>query len=296
MKKKLSISFSGGRTSAFMTKWCLDNLSDKYEMIVTFANTGKEREETFEFIQECDRRWNFNVVWLEAIINPISGKGTRAKVVNFNMAKRNGEPFESMIAKYGIPHVGRPYCTRELKAYTMRSYLSSIGWKKDYETAVGIRVDEFDRISESAKKERLIYPLISKIPTTKEDINRFWSKQDFDLKLKSYEGNCDLCFKKSFRKLMTIVKENPEFTGWWKDMEGKYENYIPESQSHNNFIIPPIHFFRSNKSMLDVINMSKNKFELAKDESKIFSEYKQGNLWGVELDISNGCSESCEVF
>jgi hypothetical protein len=42
--------------------------------------------------------------------------------------------------------------------------------------------------------------------------------------------------------------------------------------------------------------MAKNKFELAKDQSKYIPEYKQGNLWGIDLDISNGCTESCEVF
>lgn len=295
MKEKLLISFSGGRTSAFMTKWCLENLNDKYDMLVVFANTGREREETFEFIQECNDKFGFNVVWVEAVTNMQNKKGVTAKVVDFKTASRNGEPFEGVIKKHGIPNINKAVCTRELKKYAIKAYCRSIGWKGFY-IAIGIRVDEFDRISPAAEKERFIYPLVSFIPTRKNDINKFWSEQDFDLRLKTYEGNCDLCFKKSLRKLMTITKENPQFTKWWNDMEEKYGEYIPETQKHNIKIQVPVHFFRSNRSMIDITNMAKLPFENAKDESKYYPEYKQMNLWGVELDVSNGCTESCEVF
>lgn len=293
--KKLLISYSGGRTSGFMTKWCLENLKDEYEIIVVFANTGKERQETLDFINESDKAFGYNCVWVEAVTNPEHGKGVTAKVVTFETASRNGEPFENMIKKHGMPSVASPHCTRELKAYTIKNYAKQIGWK-GYYLAIGIRVDEIDRISPEAAKNRCIYPLVSMIPTTKNDINLFWSKQSFDLRLKTYEGNCDLCFKKSFRKLMTITKENPQLMDWWVEMENKYEAFIPEGKKNNKKLIPPIHCFRSNKSILDVRDMALNKFDMAKDESKYIKEYKQLDLWGVSLDVSNGCSESCEVF
>lgn len=50
MKEKYQISFSGGRTSAYMTKMLLDNFNDKYDFIVTFANTGMEHNKTLDFI------------------------------------------------------------------------------------------------------------------------------------------------------------------------------------------------------------------------------------------------------
>lgn len=293
MKAKLLISFSGGRTSAYMTQLLLNHYSGVYEMIVVFANTGKEREETLQFIQRCDEYFKFNVIWVEAITNPEHRKGVRARVVNFETASRNGEPFEDMIKKHGMPSVASPHCTRELKRYTIQAYAKSIGWK-NYQTAIGIRVDEIDRVKGDKK---FIYPLVSyQHGVKKNDINKFWSEQPFDLELKSYEGNCDLCFKKSFRKLMTLVNENPKLTDWYKDMESKYGSFIPETKKHNPLLIPPIYSFRGNKSINDIIDMAKNDFDPAKDESKYIPEYKTGNLWGSELDISNGCVESCEVF
>jgi hypothetical protein len=293
---KLLISFSGGRTSAYMTKLLLDHYQDVYDMIVVFANTGKEREETLEFVKKCDELFLFNTVWIEAITNPEHGKGIKAKIVDFNNASRHGEPFEAMIAKHGIPNVKNIHCTRELKKYAIRAYAKSIGWK-GYWTAIGIRVDEIDRVSKDAKENKFIYPLVSyQHGMRKNDINKFWSQQSFDLQLKGYEGNCDLCYKKSFRKLMTLVNEDPKKTNWWKQMEEKYGYLIPEGKQHNLKLKPPFHFFRSNKSMDDITNMAKNKFEPAVDDSKYYPEYIQTNLWGVELDISNGCTESCEVF
>lgn len=293
---KLLISFSGGRTSAYMTKLLLDHYQNTYDMIVVFANTGKEREETLQFVKDCDDNFHFNTIWVEAITNPEHGKGVRAKIVDFNSASRNGEPFEAMIAKHGMPSVKSPHCTRELKRYTIQSYAKSIGWKS-YWTAIGYRVDEIDRCAPDWEKRKHLYPLVSyQHGVRKEDINKFWSQQLFDLRLKGYEGNCELCFKKSFRKLMTIVNEHPEKTLWYKGMEFKYNSFIPEGKKHNPLLIPPINSFRGNKSINDIIEMAKNDFYPATDDSKYYPEYKQGNLWSVELDISNGCTESCEVF
>lgn len=293
MKKKLLISFSGGRTSAYMTKLLLDNYQNEYEMIIVFANTGKEREETFDFILECEKQFGFKTIWIEAVTNPIHGKGVTAKVVTYETASRNGEPFEASIAKHGIPSVKAPHCTRELKRYAIRNYAKSIGWK-DYWTAIGYRVDEIDRVPPDHVKQKILMPLISyQHGITKNDVNKFWSQQNFDLKLKTYEGNCDLCYKKSFRKLMTLIKENPTMSDWWLEMENKYDQFVPATKRN---LKPPIHFFRLNKSTKDIIDMAKNKFDPAKDESNFKREYRQTSLWGVSLDSSNGCNESCEVF
>ena len=76
IEKRILVSFSGGRTSAYMGKY----LKQKYEgtdveLCFVFANTGKEREETLDFINECDKRWGFEVNWVE--YNPQEEYGKR---------------------------------------------------------------------------------------------------------------------------------------------------------------------------------------------------------------------------
>lgn len=73
-KKPLLISFSGGLTSGLMTAMLVDYFNDREKAIV-FANTGVEDEETLVFVNECDKRWNLGVVWVEALVDPRFGKG-----------------------------------------------------------------------------------------------------------------------------------------------------------------------------------------------------------------------------
>ena len=188
MKKNLLVSFSGGETSAYLAKWLIDNKSKEYNMIFVFANTGDEEEETLKFIDLCAKKWNINIVWVEAKVYHNERKGTTHKIVNYQTASRNREPFIEVIKKYGIPNQNFLHCNREMKLQPIKSYVKSIGWK-NYETAIGIRNDEVDRINKNRKKLKLIYPLITDKPTTKQEISYWWSKQDFRLKLKSYNTN-----------------------------------------------------------------------------------------------------------
>lgn len=286
--KPLVISFSGGRTSAYMTVKLLEKYKGKRDIHVVFANTGKEREETLLFVHQCDVNFGFNTVWIETEINPEFGKGGNVRIVDYKTASRNGEPFEQVIAKYGIPNMGTIHCTRELKTSPTLRYLKQMGIK-DYEQALGIRIDEPKRIK---PKDKIIYPLVHDFPTTKLMVNQWWANQPFDLQLKGYEGNCDLCWKKSKRKLMTILIERPELADWWNEMEVKYGNYIPETHRHNPLLKLPVTFYRNSESMQDLIEDSKFPFKLATDDFT-----KQDLMFSQpELDFTNGCEESCEAF
>jgi hypothetical protein len=173
------------------------------------------------------------------------------------------------------------------------SYARSIGWKK-YKTALGIRSDEPKRLNwESKRKNNLVY-FAEFLNVTKTDVNKFWAEQLFDLNLKSFEGNCDLCWKKGLRKLMTIVKDKPELADWWREMEQKYFEFTPEKRIHK--AKPPYRFYRDNMTIDEIIEESKLPFKEAVDESKIIATGKQMSLFDNYLDSNYGCVESCEAF
>ncbi len=179
--KPILVTFSGGRSSAFMAVF-VKNYYPNHEKLFVFANTGKEREETLIFVDKCDKEFDLNLVWLEADVNEEKGKGTNYKIVDFETASRNGEPFESVIKKYGLPSKLYRHCTRELKEVPIHKYAKEI-LRKDYLTAVGIRADEKHRLKNN---ENIIYPL-SELNVDELFIRNWWKKQNFDLELKDYE-------------------------------------------------------------------------------------------------------------
>lgn len=272
---RLFISFSGGRTSAFMTYMLLRCLPPHTEARVVFANTGQEHEATLEFIDKCDRNLGFNTIWIEAVTSPKKGAGQTAKVVDFATASRDGAPFEQMIQKNGIPNRAMPHCTRELKERPLRNFMSANGWKTgSYQTAIGIRVDEIDRMSDTAAERKIIYPMV-KWKIDKEMVLNFWRQQPFDLELPEHLGNCTWCWKKSLRKHLTIAQENPHFFDFPRRMEALYPFNGPGKTEE------PKLFFRGNRTAGELIEMSKQPFNSFVDE---------------HFDLHFGCSESCEAF
>src|SRR5690606_18506649 len=90
---------------------------------VVFANTGRENEETLKFVKRCSEHWNVHITWIEAVVNHGERVGSGHRVVSFETASRNGEPYEEVIKKYGIPNKGYPHCNRELKLNPLRSFV-----------------------------------------------------------------------------------------------------------------------------------------------------------------------------
>lgn len=272
----LLISNSGGLTSAFMTHFLLNYPKySGYKKHVVFANTGKENEETLEFINKCDKELGFNTVWVEAVISQEKGKGVSFKIVNFETASRNGEPFNAYLKKFGLPSMSVQGCTRDLKQRTIRKYIRSK--TNRYVKALGIRADEHVDFGKTRGGGRttedgmpIIYPLSHDIKATSSAITDWWSNQSFTLELEEHEGNCDLCWKKSLRKKVTLIREGKIDWKWWAEWEKKTGQI----------------WHRDGKtSVLDMV-------ELSKDDSFISwhpDNSGQTSLFDISLDSEFSC-------
>jgi len=214
------ISFSGGRTSAYMLWRVLQEHGGELpkEAIVCFANTGKEDEATLRFVQRCADEWGVEIHWLEyRDADPTFVR------VTFETASRDGEPFEALIRKRQyLPNPVTRFCTAELKIRPIHKYLKSLGWDHNEEMDwIGMRADEQRRAAKIKDKSRI--PLVT-AGVTKETVGDFWRSQPFDLELPNMNGvtmhgNCDLCFLKGGAQVLSLIAEKPERGIWWAKME-----------------------------------------------------------------------------
>ena len=211
------ISFSGGRTSAYMMYKYLDETD-----LVLFCNTGKEAEGTLDFVRKCGEYFDKEIIWLE--YNPDTKK--KYDILTFETASRNGEPFEKLIKKRKfLPNQAMRFCTMEMKALTIKRFLKKELKVKHFDTVnmyLGIRADEPNRyykLKDNPRNGWDNYMPLFKDGITKQNVLDFWKAQPFDLEINAHEGNCDLCFLKGMGKKIELLRQKPEVAQWWIDME-----------------------------------------------------------------------------
>ena len=224
------VSFSGGRTSAYMLRQVLDNNDDLSDLVVTFANTGKEHPATLEFVRECAERWAVPIVWLE-----FRDDDAGFSVVDYATASRQGEPFEALIRKRKyLPNPVTRFCTIDLKIRIIHKYLRSLGLSTEeapVDMMTGIRADEPRRVvkirhrksTSESKWATMVMPLAD-AGVGVQDVTDFWASQPFDLMLptingRTLEGNCDLCFLKGAKQVYSIIASDRPKAQWWARME-----------------------------------------------------------------------------
>jgi 3'-phosphoadenosine 5'-phosphosulfate sulfotransferase (PAPS reductase)/FAD synthetase len=230
------LSISGGRTSGYMLWRILQahggTLPDDVRPI--FANTGKEMQETLDFVDEMSLRWKTPIVWIEYRSKADDGKKQHA-IVNWHTAARHGEPYAALIEdrKY-LPNPVARFCTGELKIRPMHRVVREWGWK-EWISCLGIRADEPRRVAKLAARsgaetpdEIAIAPL-AQSGVAVEEVGQFWLKQPFDLRLpnmngKTMHGNCDLCFLKGAKQVYSLIREQPKRAIWWMEQEAKVQS------------------------------------------------------------------------
>jgi len=177
------VSFSGGRTSAYML-WlilCAHGGVLPAYVYVVFANTGREHPKTLRFVHEVGTRWSVRIIWVEwrppgeipaNIVYPddlrlirsldrderarrvaarkshrdLAMASTRFEIVGLNSADTKGKWFAELIRrKQFLPNADMRYCTEKLKVETMKWFMVSQGYSTWF-NMVGLRADEPSRV------------------------------------------------------------------------------------------------------------------------------------------------------
>jgi hypothetical protein len=154
------VSFSGGRTSAYLCKLMIDKFGSG-NVDVVYMDTGAEHEETYEFIRKLyiylKDRYGIEIIFLRGDFSLPLGKGVGYKILDIKQIGPDLVPYKEMMAKYGVPYTGGMFCTDRMKLKPFKKYCDGKYGKGNYEAWLGIRFDEPKRLWGNNPK----YPLKS---------------------------------------------------------------------------------------------------------------------------------------
>ncbi|MCP4055167.1 MAG: phosphoadenosine phosphosulfate reductase family protein [Mesoflavibacter sp.] len=263
------ISFSGGRTSAYLVYRLLQIVPNA---AVVFCDTGAEHPETYKFIRRFAENFNVDITCLRAVVNPELGKGITYKEIDIKDIKHDLKPFKSVMQKYSTPYIGGAFCTDRMKATPFKKYCEDKWGRGNYKTWLGIRIDEPKRIR---KSNQFLY-LADICDYEKQDILNFWKKQSFDLGIQEHLGNCVFCIKKSYGKIALAARDEPKLA---KDFI-KIINIAADRPSKEDKRI----MYRNHNTLESIIDQ--------------YADYSRTDIIGRlknSHQYQSECSESCEA-
>lgn len=271
------VSFSGGRTSAYLVHLMEQRRVAGEDVCYTFMDTGAEHPETYEFIRRVASAWAIPLVCLRVVVNPELGEGNGYRVVDINEIGPDLQPWRDVCAKYGTPYLGGPFCTRTLKTEVFQRYCNDTFGKNNYHTWLGIRADEPKRLN---GRQRVNY-LADISPFEKRDVLDWWKEQPFDLQLPEHLGNCVFCIKKGINKIALAARDEPKLADeFWQLINDPSVRVVERRQQENKIM------YRGNNSLESVIALFADY-----DRHDIAATIRGGG--GYE---SGSCTESCEVL
>ena len=276
---KKVVSFSGGRTSAYLVISAIE-LFGVENVDVVSMDTGAEHPMTYEFIRQfhayITEVYGLEITYLRTNFDSPLGQGNSYHVLGVDRIKADLKPFADMVNKYGVPYIGGMFCTDRMKLVPFTKYCNEKYGRGNFETWLGIRADEPKRLTE---KKGIRY-LAEISDFEKEDILEFWSKMPFDLDIPEWLGNCVFCPKKSNLKLAAAQRDEPELYHDFLNM------IYSDSVRHDNKTGHWSQMYRGKKSLEQVIGMFDGS---TGDEIK-------ARIRGTKATNTGSCSESCEVF
>ena len=277
MNLKKVVSFSGGRTSAYLCKVMKNLYGDDVDFI--YMDTGMEHPNTYKFIKRVNKEFDLNLICLKTKFNQTLGQANTYEIIDIESLQHDVNQFRQMMKKYGTPYnPGGAFCTDRLKLVPYSKYCNDKYGKKSYVTWLGIRADEPKRL-----KAKPYYEFMASISNfDKQDVLDWWSEQSFDLELQGeHLGNCVFCIKKGNNKIALAARDEPELAEQFLELLNEDSVRTVEKRKGG-----PLEMYRGKLSFDGVM--------------KSFSEHSddeiRNTIRSMKRDEANSCSESCEVF
>lgn len=205
---KKVVSFSGGRTSAYLCKLMVEKFG-KDDVDFVFMDTGEEHEETYEFIRNCNSHFELDLTCLRGDFSLPIGSGVGYSVVSINDINPDSKPFKEMMAKYGVPYIGGMFCTDRMKLKPYKKYCDRTYRKSNYETWLGIRFDEPKRlVGDNKKKELSAYKQLKADGLNDECISLLYVNARDDIKELDQWTISDTSKELMLKRIAHLDKEN----------------------------------------------------------------------------------------
>jgi hypothetical protein len=272
MNKQIVVSFSGGRTSAYLCNLIKGLHGDA---VFVFMDTGAEHQATYDFVRQCNDYFDLNLVCLRTVVSAKWKEGVSYRVIDIDEIGHDLQPWRDMSLKYGLPYKGGEFCTDTMKTTPCKKYLDDTYGAGNYHIWLGMRIDEPRRT-----KPREGFSYLADISEfEKQDILDWWAKMPFDLQIKEHLDNCVFCIKKGINKVALAAKDEPELASKFIKMINMDDVRIVESRT-----TPSNAMYRQNMSLESIIDLYG---EMPRDKlaKTIRSTFETGS-----------CSESCEAF
>lgn len=322
---KKVVSFSGGRTSAYLCYLMKEKFGDEVDFV--YMDTGAEHGKTYEFIRKVNNEFSLNLTCLRTDFSTPLGAGNSFTVVDIDSITSDFKPFLEMTAKYGVPYIGGMFCTDRMKLVPFTKYCNEQYGRGNYETWLGIRADEPARVFGS----KLYKSLKETIALDDEDLINMYSTNHIDREKFFVMEECsevkifnEVCRRKTsgIRYMAEISDfEKEDILDFWSEMP--FDLNIPEwlgncvfcpkksnlklaaaqrdepdlyhefltmiygnSVRHDNKTGHYSQMYRGKKSLEQVVAMFDGS---TGDEIK-------SRMRGDKMTGTGSCSESCEVF